>query len=370
MTPGRRRDGRAGREAAAGSPAATSCGRSRPASAPAFFADVETRRTAPARAHASAAPDGGVLQVARPLDEVDATLGTLRSVLAAVVLGGVGGRRAGPRLPGDARRGRPRGRLTDAAEHVARTRDLTRRIEHEGDDELARLAAAFNTMLEALESSRARSGGSSRTRRTSCARRSPPCAPTSRCWARAELRRGRPREAARRRDRAARGADAARRRPRRPRARGRAAWPSARSCGSTSSSPRRWSARGATRPACASRPTSSRAWSTACAARLDRAVANLLDNAAKWSPPGGTVEVLLRDGRADRARPRAGHRRTRTCRSSSTASTARRRRAAGRAPGSGSRSCARRPRRTAAASHAATAPDGGAVLRLALSPSS
>jgi two-component system, OmpR family, sensor histidine kinase MprB len=30
--------------------------------------------------------------------------------------------------------------------------------------------------------------------------------------------------------------------------------------------------------------------------RLDRAVANLLDNAAKWSPPGSTVEVALRDG--------------------------------------------------------------------------
>ncbi len=30
--------------------------------------------------------------------------------------------------------------------------------------------------------------------------------------------------------------------------------------------------------------------------RLDRAVANLLDNAAKWSPPGTTVDVRLRDG--------------------------------------------------------------------------
>jgi two-component system sensor histidine kinase MprB len=30
--------------------------------------------------------------------------------------------------------------------------------------------------------------------------------------------------------------------------------------------------------------------------RLDRAVANLLDNAAKWSPPGATVEVRLADG--------------------------------------------------------------------------
>ncbi len=48
---------------------------------------------------------------------------------------------------------RPVAELTDAAEHVARTRDLTRRIEHAGDDELSRLAGAFNTMLEALEAS-------------------------------------------------------------------------------------------------------------------------------------------------------------------------------------------------------------------------
>jgi two-component system sensor histidine kinase MprB len=30
--------------------------------------------------------------------------------------------------------------------------------------------------------------------------------------------------------------------------------------------------------------------------RLDRAVANLLDNAAKWSPPGGVVEVSVCEG--------------------------------------------------------------------------
>jgi two-component system sensor histidine kinase MprB len=29
---------------------------------------------------------------------------------------------------------------------------------------------------------------------------------------------------------------------------------------------------------------------------IERAVANLLDNAAKWSPPGGEVEVAVRDG--------------------------------------------------------------------------
>ncbi len=30
--------------------------------------------------------------------------------------------------------------------------------------------------------------------------------------------------------------------------------------------------------------------------RIDRAVSNLLDNAAKWSPEGGVVEVLVGDG--------------------------------------------------------------------------
>jgi two-component system sensor histidine kinase MprB len=33
--------------------------------------------------------------------------------------------------------------------------------------------------------------------------------------------------------------------------------------------------------------------------RIARAVANLLDNAVKWSPPGGTIEVRLSDGRLD-----------------------------------------------------------------------
>jgi two-component system sensor histidine kinase MprB len=32
-------------------------------------------------------------------------------------------------------------------------------------------------------------------------------------------------------------------------------------------------------------------------ARLDRAIGNLLDNAAKWSPPGGEVELMVADGK-------------------------------------------------------------------------
>ena len=57
-----------------------------------------------------------------------------------------------------------------------------------GDDEVGRLRARFNTMLDTLEASRARSttpstpsAGSWPTPRTSCAPRSRACAPTSRC---------------------------------------------------------------------------------------------------------------------------------------------------------------------------------------------
>ena len=44
--------------------------------------------------------------------------------------------------------------LTDAAEHVAATHDLEARIDLGREDELGRLAAAFNTMLAALEEAR------------------------------------------------------------------------------------------------------------------------------------------------------------------------------------------------------------------------
>jgi signal transduction histidine kinase len=98
-------------------------------------------------------PGGGAVQVARPLTEVDAALSRLRVGLGGVIAAGVAlalvlGRLATRTAV------KPVAELTETAEHVARTRDLTRRIEADGDDELSRLAGSFNTMLEALESSR------------------------------------------------------------------------------------------------------------------------------------------------------------------------------------------------------------------------
>ena len=45
--------------------------------------------------------------------------------------------------------------LTDAAEHITATEDLARRVDVRGDDEVGRMAARFNTMLDTLEGSRA-----------------------------------------------------------------------------------------------------------------------------------------------------------------------------------------------------------------------
>ena len=50
------------------------------------------------------------------------------------------------------------------------------------------------------------------------------------------------------------------------------------------------------RPASTSRPSSSESLVHGVPGALERAIGNLLDNAAKWSPPGGEVEVSVADG--------------------------------------------------------------------------
>ncbi|WP_326597587.1 HAMP domain-containing sensor histidine kinase [Streptomyces sp. NBC_01803] len=96
---------------------------------------------------------GAAITVARPLSEVHDPLRALAVVLALVAAASVvGGAGAGVAL---ARTGlRPVDRLTGAAEHIARTEDLSVRIPVTGDDEIARLSRSFNSMTAALASSR------------------------------------------------------------------------------------------------------------------------------------------------------------------------------------------------------------------------
>ena len=192
--------------------------------------------------------------------------------------------------------------------------------------------------------SRVRSASSWPTHRTSCARRSRACAPTSRCCTRGdELPDGdaarllgdlatRPRSsrAGRRRGRA-RPRRGARRRPEEVRL----------------DELVREAVAGSGPPP---RPGSLRVQRSSHRVErpprpAGRAVANLVDNAAKWSPPGGGSRWRVDDG-ALSVRDHGPGMPPPTYPSSSTASTARRRPRRARAPGWAWRSCARWPRPT------------------------
>ena len=187
---------------------------------------------------------------------------------------------------------RPVRRLTTAVEEIARTERLDP-IPVEGSDEVARLALAFNAMLTALSASQARqrqlvadAGHELRTPLTSLrtnldllaqADTSTELSAESRKELLADVR-GQ-----------IHGDDHADRRPRRARPRG----PDDARRSSRSSSPP-WSPRPSPAYAAARRPSSSsctpsRGGSPATRSALERAITNLLDNAAKWSPPGGHV---------------------------------------------------------------------------------
>jgi two-component system sensor histidine kinase MprB len=96
--------------------------------------------------------DGYAVVVARPLTEVDHSLSRIRLYLILIAAGGVGVAVAlGLFVSGAALA--PVRRLTSATENVTQTGDLSERIDAGGRDELGRLAASFNTMLGALEDS-------------------------------------------------------------------------------------------------------------------------------------------------------------------------------------------------------------------------
>ncbi|MFD0023360.1 sensor histidine kinase [Streptomyces sp. NPDC058382] len=95
------------------------------------------------------------VSIARPLSEIDKPLSTLAWVL--VLVSGIGVIGAGAAGLWVARSGlRPVDELTEAVEHVARTEDLTVRIPVDGEDEIARLSRSFNSMTASLATSRDR----------------------------------------------------------------------------------------------------------------------------------------------------------------------------------------------------------------------
>jgi two-component system sensor histidine kinase MprB len=108
----------------------------------------------PYRVVAVQAEPGTALVLAQPMDSVRDALERLKVILLltsalGVALAGIAGW-------GVATNGlRPVRRLTEATEHVARTTDLTP-IEVTGRDELARLTTSFNAMLQALDASQER----------------------------------------------------------------------------------------------------------------------------------------------------------------------------------------------------------------------
>ena len=98
--------------------------------------------------------NGSTLMISKSLAPTDAVLRRLGTVL--LIVGGIGVTIAAVAGGMVARAGlRPVRRLTDAAERVARTDDL-RPIPVSGSDELARLTESFNMMLRALAESRER----------------------------------------------------------------------------------------------------------------------------------------------------------------------------------------------------------------------
>ena len=260
-----------------------------------FFDDREIDGTH-VRVRFDTVGDGLAVFAARPLTEVDHALGTLRWALGVLALAGIALAVFLSRLATRTAI-RPVSELTEAAEHVASTRDLSRRIEAAGEDEVSRLATSFNTMLEALERSQraqrqlvADASHELRTPLTSLrtnlevlARGGPPDE-GDRERLRADLvaeleeltalvgdlvelaRDDEPEPPATEDVRLDRLVAAAVERARRH------------------------------APSISFETELEPALVQGVPARLDRAVTNLLDNAAKFSPPGGVVEVAIRDG--------------------------------------------------------------------------
>jgi two-component system sensor histidine kinase MprB len=93
---------------------------------------------------------GRALEVARPLDEVDADLDRIGDLLLTIAVGGIAlGLALGLLVSG--RAVAPVRRLAEVVDLVTSTRQLDRRVTVRGSDELSRLGTGMNHMLGAVE---------------------------------------------------------------------------------------------------------------------------------------------------------------------------------------------------------------------------
>ncbi len=116
-----------------------------------LFFDAEIEGT-PVRVYAAWAGEGTALVIGRSLVEVNEALRRLVWTLVAISLAAVGLAALIGRLVAAAATA-PVHRVAEAADAVARTGELSHHLEVSGGDDLGRLAASFNTMLDALNGS-------------------------------------------------------------------------------------------------------------------------------------------------------------------------------------------------------------------------
>jgi two-component system, OmpR family, sensor histidine kinase MprB len=259
-----------------------------------FLYDDETADGTPVRVRVVSVGDGLALQLGRSLDEVNESLRQLVVTLGVISAGAVGLALLLGRVVASAAVA-PVHRLSGAAETVARTGDLSHHITVPGRDELGRLAGSFNTMLDALESSLSRQrqlvADASHELRT----------PLASVRTNIEvLQRGNGLEPADREEllgdvvaqigeltrlvddlvELARGEDDE----------AFESLPLDRVVADVVDRARR------NHPTLEFRVTADPSEVRGARRRVDRAITNLLDNAAKWSPSGGRVDVMVSDG--------------------------------------------------------------------------
>jgi len=107
----------------------------------------------PAEVRAGLGLEPAAVQLARPLNGIDHVLSRLRLILFLLCAGGVAlaavlGRLAARQVLA------PLAEVAQTAEHISETEDLTSRVHVHADDEVGQLATSFNSMIGRLQKSR------------------------------------------------------------------------------------------------------------------------------------------------------------------------------------------------------------------------